>query len=457
MGAEPLESIRWGLTAPSGPKTRLRTDRPWRLLVLPAGLVLAAVAAILLLSPRRDAADDFPPDEELPLPGMLSVPSLSLGAEEVVPCTGTGTGDFRYQFVCGPNGDRWLFTANTGRPPMYARRRADGWPAFQPLCDTTWRNVTNLRATLDAASRPVVVWTGISLAASQELLAAARWTGDRWTPVEVLDRYPGFDTTLDVATDARGRVHVVYTRQFDPPETYSVGWIVPDSASADKCFHVVHDGTRWTTPAPTGGPAPCSLGRPRLSIGPADALYASVVVQPIARSGLGKPYLAYQKWDGRSWTPLRRVTPQRYTVSTGILCVDAWGTKHAWWTGPQISTPCQYWQVRSGRPSRPGFLLFVRLPFVAANPRGEVLTADDNRQVSLWNGRVWTGPLNGPEADQVALSPDGRAFCTVARADCLRIREINVEKGDIPHFGDSATKNAGNRVLDPANEGQNRN
>jgi hypothetical protein len=475
----------------------VRKRTKWGWLGLGVGTAATLLAGLLLfLRPTKDVSLTYPPDVEWPLPTTLPALTLSLGPEAperdfFIPCPGTRTGGFLCQFLSGPNADLWVLVAANGTV-QYAHRGPDGWRPLAPLASrasgtnerpmgasqeeaqggthgpirgapdisgqpapkiaTTSRParrviVTNLKAVMDGAGRPVVVWMQSEAETQVSSVLASRWTGQDWSPVETLDRFRSANPSLDVVSDDHGRIHVVYTRELDPPESYRVGWLDRDRTCTDKPFHVVCKGGVHKPPmgAPPSAPIiglwvphdrPASTTPPGrfyvdgvgLCTGPGGAVHLTAAVHPFSRSGHGGTYLACQRWDGERWGDLTRLTPDCTADLRGGMVVDRWGTKHVWWSDARA--PGRYVRIRDGRASPHQFLGYRRQTPLRVSAAGDrvFLVLDRDGRLAVWDG-VRLSPPFRPQAfpfDDLVLAPDGRTFLARADADGLRLRELRV-------------------------------
>ncbi|MBM4038979.1 MAG: hypothetical protein FJ290_10750 [Planctomycetes bacterium] len=395
--------------------------------VLVAGGILGWLRCSDPRGPRPNEVElDVPPDT----PDF----ELALGGCDRI-TVGTYYGGDRWKVLCTRDGATWAFVGSHGQGLSYRRRDGAAWTPLTAITGPGWSFINNLAAVEDAAGRPVLFWSGFDGEAG-EALATAAWSGSGWTAPQILDREPPCEaaTGLDAVRDTVGNLHVVYDKPLNPPEKYSVGFIIVDGAFPTKPHHILLDGRSTPRPKPTTGPGRFYVHRPKLSAGPEGRVYLSTDVSPLAGEGEWH-HIAYQVWDGKGWSGFVPASPDNSHLLNGEAVVDPWGGKVVWWG---LMEPMERYcrTIVRGHASDAERLsgYGYPAPVLATLPGKGVLMmwGGDQSHVRLWNGRTWSATLSCPTAEELAVGSDGRVYLAGRRDDFLTLQEALVRKRGQP-------------------------
>ena len=211
------------------------------------------------------------------------------------------------QLLCDSRGCLWAFGQNELADESCAIvcARFDG-QAWTPLAESVAPikfTLSPMTAVLDASDNPVVIWGDFTDKPGELCLFFTRWTGREWTKREAIASMSSHAFPAPTAClDGQGRLHVVYRSNLDPPERYSQGLLIVDGVSSPKFFHLSYDGRHWSELQPTTGRGRFGVGEPHLSLETGGRLCLVTDITDYPQLGPTTEYLAFQAWDGKSWS-----------------------------------------------------------------------------------------------------------------------------------------------------------
>lgn len=387
---------------------------------------LAVLLATLWLVWGRgnDRGDDRGDDPVVEIPARLPELTVSLGRRLVLTAPGRVGGDHYLMIPRGRN-DLWVIVTSSEKL-SWSRYDGMSWSDLKPIDTQGWELISTLCGTLDAEGNPVLIWAGFDEAPG-EGLATIRWTGTGWSTPHELDRLETATPvgTMDCLLSKDGKIHLAYDRPLVPRERYAIGLVVVDGAFPSKCYHVVGDGKSWSRPQATSGPGMYHVQDLRLSIGPMNRVYLSVVVGPFSRSGgYEKAYVGYQTWDGERWGSLSRLTPKDQKAHQGYAVVDKWGTKHVGWADDSWSP--HYLSIRPNRVSPVESLPDYDRWDLRQDALGRAVMVWSDR-IRVWTGRKWAETAV-PEISELAIGRDGTLYMVQWLGTQITMQEILVRE-----------------------------
>jgi hypothetical protein len=375
--------------------------------------VLAVVMHCALAGCGGDKPPRSSPRPQEPLPPVVE---LSLGNMDVVNIASpVGSDDFC--MTSGPDGSVWVILQSS-KTPYYTVRQHGSWTDVAVIPTQGWRFIERITAAVDKDGRPVVTWVGYD-EGTGEAIASSYWSGSAWSKPEVLDRLEPSTHVMRLhsVADREGDVHIAYDRPLVPSEAYNLGG---HGVFPRKTWHAVRRGGQWLKPRPTTGRGRYRADAIGLTLGPGGDVVLGVAISWPHST----PYIAEQRWDGRSWTKTEEIAKG---AGRGLVATP-WGDRFAWWS------------TDSGRDAailRPGERIEVsvchwgdELP-VTCDPAGRIVLYERqgaDGTVRVWNGVRWSEAVSCGEATKLAVSTEGELFAADWRSDGLHIQQIRVRE-----------------------------
>lgn len=349
--------------------------------------------------------------------------SLSLGPTETILVAEHPTGGDSALVLAGSGQQMWVILARLEAPLMWAARHGDGWSAFSPLPMPGWKFVNKITGVVDADGNPWVAWSGYD-ERNGEAIAVSKWTGQGWSPLQIIDRITPcvFITQLLMLADGAGRIHLVYDGALTPPEDYARGFIVVDGEFPHKCIHIYFDGKNWTSPVATTGRGRFGLTPMSLRLRADGSIQ---LTQTRRKFGLvdGFEYaIVRQIWNGTSWSSPDVLRDCAQPVYEGDSIRDRWGATITCWSGEQS---LEYQFSRPGQDPTLGTYDVGRYGTTfLSHPSGRIIRFTEKYGLAAWNGQHWSTALRTPDAARLTVGADGRMFVSDWSASGVEIKEV---------------------------------
>jgi len=162
-----------------------------------------------------------------------------------------------------------------------------------------WEFINHQAAAMLPDGRLTVVWSGFD-GTQGEKVAVATSDGRSFSPPTILASGVRI-RCLDVAVDAKGRIHVLYVSPLEPYEAYGpIEGFFPY-----KCWHAFHDGQTWTRPEPIQERGRFDIDNAILTLMPSGRL--AVSVETHGQFSPGDKRLAVQVLGESGWSKLTKL------------------------------------------------------------------------------------------------------------------------------------------------------